>query len=53
MIVVKTIDLDLADYNFRYLKLKIIWKLAVGLGGGVGDPEDEETVGESVLAGVG
>ena len=53
VIVVKTIDLDLADYNFRYLKLKIIWKLAVGLGGGVGDPEDEETVGESVLAGVG
>ncbi|MDN3596150.1 hypothetical protein [Zunongwangia endophytica] len=51
--VVETIDINLSEQNFKYLKFKIVWKLPVGLGGGVGDPEDEETVGESVLRGQG
>ncbi|MAO35398.1 MAG: hypothetical protein CMP12_05705 [Zunongwangia sp.] len=50
---IKTISVNLEGYNFKYLKFKIVWKLSAGLGGGVGDPEDRETVGESVLAGVG
>ncbi|MCL6220540.1 hypothetical protein [Zunongwangia pacifica] len=47
--IVEQIDLDLSNQNFKYLKFKIVWKLSAGLGGGVGDPEDDETVGESVL----
>lgn len=43
----------LYDFQFSYLKFKIVWKLGTGVGGGVGDPDDDETVGEGVLKGVG
>ena len=51
--IVEKIELDLSNQNFKYLKFKIVWKLAIGLGGGVGDPDDDETVGEGVLKGIG
>ena len=54
--IVEKIELDLSNQNFKYLKFKIIWKLAVGPGGevgdGIGDPDDNETVGEGVLKGL-
>ncbi|WBL22143.1 hypothetical protein [Zunongwangia sp. HRR-M8] len=42
------------DENGSYFKFIITWQLnGTTEGGGVGNPEDEETVGESVLQGVG
>ncbi|SFB72625.1 hypothetical protein SAMN04487907_101278 [Zunongwangia mangrovi] len=52
-VATKTISLNLSDFQFSYLKFKIVWKLGTGIGGGVGDPDDDETVGEGVLKGVG
>jgi len=53
VVATKNFSLNLGDFQFSYLKFKIVWKLGTGVGGGVGDPEDEETVGESVLDGMG
>ena len=52
-VATKKIHIDLSGYEFSYLKFKIVWKLGKGVGGGIGDPEDEETVGEGVLDGMG
>ena len=53
IVATEKIHLDLSDFQFSFLKFKIVWKLGTGVGGGIGDPEDEETVGEGVIGGLG
>ncbi len=54
-LVVTTIDLDLSGQTFKFIKFKIVWLLSAGVADDVGggDPEENETVGESVLSGMG